>query len=285
MTASGTQERLDLAHVAEQIAREQTTAGDDGKPWSWQGYSGFATPHCKWGERPDSDILILSGALADEEMHRVLPFASNVSRLDTCVTVRVPDLPQEYLRGVYDSARNTTFPGGHKPSFEILQHSQRGDTLYVGARTSRNFGRLYNKHAESELEFYAGCYRYELEQKGDVAVARARRLAHDPDRQSGIQRHLHTFFSQRGVEPIFAAGEGRLPGPAFRRHPDDISRLLWLSGQVRKTLDTLDKHGLKEQALFALGLDSSHQTLDAGSRVGYNGSVGSAGAAKPNGRV
>lgn len=255
MTASGTQERLDLAARAEEIVRDEAAAGNDARPWAHWGYSGFGTRQAHWGERPDTDILMLSGAVADKYLAEVLPLASHVSRLDTCVTVRVPDAPDDLIRREYNAAIGHVFAGGHKPSYELLQHSRKGDTLYIGSRSSRTFGRLYNKHRESELAFYAGCYRYEVEYKNNVAEHSAHRLLAHPDRGATIQCDLHSFFEKRGVQPIWTPSSRRLPGAPFRPHSDDNRRLLWLSGQVRKSVEGLIERGLEDQVRFALGLD------------------------------
>lgn len=255
MTAAGTTERQDLEALAAEIVTTQQVAGAEVKPWGHWGYNGFGTTHAHYGQRPDSDCLVLSSALADDYLSRAVPLASHVSRLDSCVTVRAPDADDTLIIGGFDAGRTAIFRGGHKPSFELLQHSQRGTTLYVGSRASRTFGRLYNKHRESELAYYAGCFRYEVEQKNDVASNRARDLAADPDRRATLQRDVYSFFANRGVDPVFAPGDGRLSAIPFRPHTDDQRRLLWLAGQVRKSVAALCDRGREEDVRAALGLD------------------------------
>lgn len=255
MTAAGTVERQDLEALATEIVQAQQTAGAEVKPWGHWGYSGFGTRHAHYGQRPDSDCLVLSSALADDYLSRAVPLASHISRLDSCVTARAPEADDSLIVGGYDAGRNAVFRGGHKPAFELLQHSQRGVTLYVGSRASRTFGRLYNKHRESELDYYAGCFRYEVEQKNDVANCRALDLAAGTDRGDKVKRDVYAFFANRGVEPIFAPGDGRLSASPYRPHTDDQRRLLWLAGQVRTSVKALIERGHGQEVLDALGLD------------------------------
>lgn len=255
MTAAGTVERQDLEALAAEIVTGEQTAGSEVKPWAHWGYTGFGTNHAHYGQRPDSDCLVLSSALADDYLSRAIPLASHVSRLDLCVTARTGDADDTLIVGGFHAGRTAVFHGGHKPAFELLQHSQRGTTLYVGSRASRSFGRLYNKHRESERDYYAGCFRYEVEQKNDVAGDRAAYLAADPDRRGTIQRDVHSFFAKRGVQPCFPDGDGRLSVEPYRPHTDDQRRLLWLAGQVRVSVKALMDRGRTDDVLAALGLD------------------------------
>lgn len=262
ITAKGDVDRIILEHRAKGILLSEHARGDDLRPLTWRGYDGGQTRHCQYGQRQDSDLLRLSGALAADRLDEVLPLASNVTRLDLCVTCRLPGVTDELIRESYGQGREHQSDRGRAVDYQLLEHSRRGSTLYIGSRASRSYGRLYNKFSESQLDYFRGCFRYEVEAKGELAVALARALSVAPDRGASIQQYVHDHFSERGVEPAFHPTGHRLSVQPYRRRPDDSSRLAWLATQVAPTLERLRKRHLLDAGVQALGLADYMAPLD-----------------------
>lgn len=255
MTARDEVKRLWLDKLASRIFYDQAAAGADCRPLQWQGYSGIQTKEARYGRRSDTDLLVLSGALAADQLDRALPLADNVSRLDLCVTARI-DVPADLLiEESYEQTAAFRSRAGRSPQAQLIQNSWGGYTLNIGSRRSRAYGRVYNKHAQSELDYYAGCVRHELEAKGKLATSLAARVAASPDRDATCRTLVHQYLSGWGCPTLYESGEEEQRVAPFRRRTDDTSRLLWLERQVAPTLRRLQKKGLAPQAASALGLE------------------------------
>lgn len=264
ITVADEVDRIVLERRAERILLDERAKGDDLRPLTWRGYDGGQTRHARYGQREDSDMLQLSGPLAAEHLGAMVALAHNVTRLDVCVTTKLPGVSDVLIREAYDDGRAHADRQGRNVGYQLLEHSRRGSTLYVGARSSRAFGRLYNKFTESELGYYRDCFRYEVEAKGQLAGHLARDLVAAPDRDARIRSVVYDHFCQRGIAPGFKRGNDDLPLSPYRRRPDDLSRLAWLQRQVAPTLKRLEKRHLLDAGVQALGLTSYMNPLDSG---------------------
>lgn len=148
------------------------------KPSRPMGYDGWQVGPVFGGARADGYMLRVSGqsaqeafALWDEDFH--------VTRLDVQATLKsVPGQPAWGKWSVVAAeALQAHHPrrGGY-PHMRIEDGRGKGDTVKVGSRSSDRYGRLYDKEMESLDPAYAGCWRYEIEYKGDYALLAARHL-------------------------------------------------------------------------------------------------------------
>jgi hypothetical protein len=136
---------------------------------------------------------------------------------------------------------------GHKPEVQLLDNVPRGLTLSIGSRRSRFYARLYDKHAQSELEYYAGCLRFEVEAKRELGLTLAKELATSEDRRGYIKRLVQGSFRERGVPVHWSGDEPDLHVPPHRRRTDDLSRLIWFERDVMPALNRLALRGYAEQ--------------------------------------
>jgi DNA relaxase NicK len=255
-----------LADVARQMAanwsKAELSAGAKTQRAWVEGYELEVNGRVRFGEKPDSAILQVSGQLADDHLDELVDVASRISRIDLAVTVRTEE-PDPHVAGnaylealwFHDQHSRAAVPSRH-------QSAPKGDTVYLGHRDSERYFRLYNKQAECESAqdaagavHYRNCWRYELELKRSVAPTTADALARAPDRPAYCQQYLHDYVSGHGIVPIFTATGDRVLVPGFRRRSDLESRRAWLRSHAKPVVRfALERVG-REQVLRDLGLD------------------------------
>lgn len=223
-----------------------------------QGYRGHAANHVFWGERPDGGIVVLSGAEAQECWSVPVALAAHVTRLDLQVTAQLdrdqPRLAWQHYHQVERAQRRE----GRPIVPRIIYTPLRGDTLYLGARTSDVHARCYDKHREQPGQYPPGAWRYEVEYRHAPAqLAGTELLARSAVLPSVIST-VHGWFADRGAVPAFSAPadlEGPLQLDLSRSRSDDEKSLTWLTEQVRATVARLVEHGRLDDVLRALGLE------------------------------
>jgi DNA relaxase NicK len=234
---------------------EEAEDGEDIRPFRFQGYSGEQAGRVGYGVRDDGALMRLSGSVSDALLGHLLPLTSNVSRIDLAVTADLTGIPVNPVVEGYKSGREAATHGGTRSDFQIIRHSRKGDTLYTGARTSQRFGRIYNKFSESQLAFYAGCYRWELEAKGKLATRLAIAVADSADRHGAIRTVVHDYYKRLGCTPPWDEHSPDLHISAYRPRTTRLSRLLWLARQVKPVIDKLIAEGHADDVYAALAVD------------------------------
>jgi len=240
---------------ARHLVSAEASLGNPRQPWGANGYLGESAGRAAYGVRADSLLLRLSSDLANDCWEHVYALDFKATRIDLAVTVwlAAPD-NSVALRG-YRSGVGCSTLNGRKPIYSYICDSEGGSTLYVGRRSSERFGRLYNKSAESRDEAYEKAWRYELELKGDPAVAALSALGGNTNWRTTVTATVYEFFASRGVNPGWDGGDGALLSDPKPQDPDDYSKFTWLDGQVKPTVRGLvERHGLRG-VLDALGLD------------------------------
>jgi hypothetical protein len=248
--------KWEAARLAAQHALERECAdGEDESALRFQGYTGSQAGRVGYGTRDDGALIRLSGGLADEGLRDLLPLASNISRIDLAVTIKLPDGYPNPMKEGFRIGPTIKPPRGAAPDYQLIEHSRQGTTLYVGARTSPRFGRVYDKWKESQLDFYAGCTRYELEAKSKLAARLAAAVAGATDRRGTIRVLVRNYFQPRGVNIPDDEADDDLHISAFRPRTSDLSRLHWLATQVKGVADDLRARGRGADVAAALGMN------------------------------
>lgn len=246
--------KWEAARVAAQHALQREVAdGEDEKPLRFQGYDGCQAGRVGYGTRDDGAIIRLSGSLADEGLRDLLPLASNVSRIDLALTLSLPPTWPNPMKEGFRVGPTIKPARGAAPDYQLIEHSRQGTTLYVGARTSPRFGRVYDKWKQSQLDFYRGCTRYELEAKGRLAARVAAAVAGAADRRSTIRVYVRDYFQPRGVDVPYDETDADLHLSLYRPRTSDFSRLHWLGTQVKGVIDDLRARGRDADVDAALG--------------------------------
>ena len=245
---------------AEALWYAERERGEICGPWSGLGYHGEKSGPVAFGTRYDGVIMIVSGCDAGDAFNKCYVDGVQLSRLDLQVTVRYDPARPRLTQDQYRAAINKSKGERRNCGLRIVIDSEGGSTVYVGSRSSQAFGRLYNKRAESKLAHYDGCWRWEVEWKGDSARATGTFLRDDGDWRNRVAEIVCQFYILRGLDPPpFQLGAGLPVYPI--RPPTSVERQLeWLRTQVKGTVDELRAEGQSEEVLAALGLGSPVST-------------------------
>ena len=229
---------------------------DSIKPYRFRGYEGMRVEGLAWGKRPDSYLAIASGPTATQYWKLFMRHATNITRLDLQVTCALErpmiDLTQfywSYLKNLPKTRKIT-----------LLQNNGSGTTLYVGSRTSDQFGRIYDKGIESGKTPGPGeIWRYEVEYKAERAKHTCNELFLRSCRRkplsANIAKTVYNWYSAREILPIFGEPpDGDCIALQLKAEETTYERKLnWLRTQVRPTVQSLIPHN-RTNVLLALGL-------------------------------
>jgi len=248
------------------IAETFIGLADRVKPWRMRGYNGRVgfdlhgyTGGVAYGEnytRQENSYLAQAWGSVCEVLARKV-IASNhvrISRLDYAVTV----LFAEQLPPIGRWDINTDIANGYRLT-RIVPNDEGGGTLYVGARGSDVFGRVYDKGAQLGTfpeRFY---WRWEVEYKRDhaqQAYANWTEHVNSPHAYQAIAHEVTSWYTDHGIPiPIlsFTGWKRPLIRYATRVRSDDTT-VEWLHQQVNPALRKLHLSGRLAEALEALGV-------------------------------
>lgn len=251
---------LDLAHS---LAKVESTRGNKRKPWRSMGYTGYHVGRVEFGQRDSAcTILRLIGQLADDQIGVALSVSDQATRIDLALTHRPEPADPHVGPNAYTLAQMVYAQNPRSALPSATMDGRRGYTFYLGARTSDQYFRLYNKEAECRAsedpagaQRYAGCWRYELELKGGNVRKVAEAAFDVDDRADYVQSYLAQYATAHGIPTPFSSGANRVLLPGFRRRSDADTRLAHLEKNVRPTIAWLRDQGKLELALDALGLN------------------------------
>jgi len=258
-TGTGDSSRICAAEQFDRVAVRERNEGNFVLPWSSFGYSGWKCGKIRFGTRLDGCIVALSGKLADEEFRNSMSWCTNVSRLDLEATYRVNPEPSVILLRHLKELRAPRTVRGRQFRVTSVRDSAGGFTIYLGARSSSFYGRIYDKWVESGDPFFLGCLRYEMEVKKKLANRLAHGIYQHVVPRDAIDAQLSTFFRNRSCElPAAIPGCHSQVAPiscSLPRSVSDRSRLLaWLRTQVRPTVERLIEQGNADEVYTCLGL-------------------------------
>jgi len=233
------------------------------KAWTWQGYVGWSVGPLSWGQRIDSTIVRASGRAAAQWFANRFPIGHNVSRLDIQATVWIVSEVDARIALHNEQALQKRETLANRPyKVRLVKGFGDGDTLYLGARTSELFIRIYNKEKEQASdENYQGAIRYECELKNETALRIAQRLAQSAGAADDVAEFVAGYCLSRGVVLDVRRASDAAYLPYTGKSAGDLeSSLVWLTTQVAPTIRRLRREGYLEQALLALGV--SREDLD-----------------------
>lgn len=239
--------------LGRELVKLAASQQNERRDWKWKGYSGWHSQGVTCGRREDSDILQLSGVLADEWFDRVWLIADNCTRVDLAVTVKVEGECGDYIRQADLDARTYKAEKGQGPVCTLIASDGQPATFYLGQRVSDLYARLYDKGLESGHPSYAGCLRYEVEVKGSPADRTCVWLHSSGNRPDRIRSAVFEHYSRRGVKPVFRGVGGAVRLSNVRSPSDHTTRLAWLGASVRPVVEKLIAADLGKEALEALG--------------------------------
>jgi len=239
-------ERLQLeAKISKQIPYE----------WANKWYNGSRIDNIFWGySKTNGYIFIATQDAADKLARMATTSAKNITRLDLQVTILLSKPSIDIVKKSYEHVAD--YLSGRR-SYSMIMSSKGGRTLYVGSRSSDQYGRLYDKGVESGWFPARTCWRYEVELKTPRALPMAQELAQRTDLKTlrlDMQTYIHQWFKNRGVSPIFSPSSRGLVVEIARRVTTNEKKLTWLRTQVRPTIHKLTQAGLERHVWESLGL-------------------------------
>ena len=235
------------------------------RQWKFFGYDGFiyrgpnGKGHFAYGEASTEimgTIVQASGYFAQRYVEEFLCCDARWARVDLCVDcqleVPAPNLAMDY----YTWAKEN---GGGKRTYSIIQNTMQGSTLYVGSRSSYDFGRVYDKGMEISRENEPGkVWRYEIELKQERAKAAVNSLmsyhSRNQNTSHAIAVTVYDWFDRRNVPPVFKRKDSEGLNLSVKLEtPHETQKLLWLRKQVSPTVRELLSDN-KREVLDALGI-------------------------------
>lgn len=246
--------------LGNRILESEASAGNDVCEWGMSGYSGLKCGSVQLGHRADSSIIRLGSGVAFDNWLNVYHAAENFSRLDLQITARSNLKPKALIQRSYRDALKFSAQNGGMPRVSILKSSNGTATMYLGRRQSERFSRVYDKGAESGLDYFANSTRFEVELKGALCLPSLRVLSDSYRPMHAAAQIVLRHFRDRGLSLSMKNTTDRaLSAP--RRRSDQERRLEWLRKQVRPTVQALvaavglasveNVLGLREQSTMA----------------------------------
>lgn len=235
--------------------------GYDVRESGLQGYRGIAAGGCFAGDREDGSYLQLSGAHAQTYLHRILRTDLHVSRIDLAVTCRFAVMPKSLgadAQAMASKAGGSSNDTKRARKVYYMSGSDGGYTLYIGAPSSSQRGRLYNKEVQSDNPDYERCWRYEVVFKNALAMGILREISKTQEQQVSAYcaAVVRGWYVLRGVQTAWNAVNDDYVLPIIKNTPSDAAKKLqWLETQVRPALRWLIEHGYSQDAANALGVD------------------------------
>lgn len=239
--------------VGEELLCQQKEEGRTLQRATLRDYTGYRGDSLFVGTREQDSIIVASSDVAARHWQTIARTARNVSRLDVQASVWTHGEQPALARWSYNRLKRVPPGRGRPRSFTLIRTHPYGETLNVGKRQSDCYGRLYDwstAHSQGEA---ATIWRYEVEYKRAQALGNARTLLGTTDVGAEVSSLVHRWFSSRGLQPTWAAGESRLSnGAALVMQTRDP--LAWFRSSVSKTVAReIKRHGLRA-VVDALGL-------------------------------
>lgn len=225
------------------------------KTWKTLGYEGVGVPGIRIGKSKDLGfIAVLSGQVSNELWKFFLPGARRVTRVDLAVTARfgiaLPGLSKRYYEYVQECTEARP-----AQKYTLIENTKGGQTLYVGSRSSQQYGRVYDKGVEAKSAPPGFCWRYEVEYKKPLAQEITRVLKSVGQQESkAIVGTVHRWFASRSVPPMFRPEGDSIGTTVEAKVITDDRKVNWLRSQVAPTVAYLIARGRGHDALYALGL-------------------------------
>lgn len=229
--------------------------------WGAQGYRGEKVGKASYGVRADGAMLQVTGAWALHPTLLAVPY-TGVPRTDYAVTIWGLPEGAAVPRETGAASRAMAALAKRRPwDVTIYDGGRKGDTSYLGARTSKTFVRVYDKGREAGEPEYEGAIRFEVQSRNEYSAANLHYYTggdNAPHRTLAIvQREL----SNKGVSlPVNL----QLVAPEAPANPGkDLSTadrtLKWLVEGVAPSVARLQDEGVPYELLHRLLFGSRHE--------------------------
>lgn len=228
------------------------------------GFEGLSAGNCFVGENETNAYAQFSGEKADWAYDFLSHPNAHYSRIDAQVTVKRDVMDLKEGRRCLNAANraNADLPSGRKRNIRYMAGSDGGFTLYVGAASSTQSCRIYNKEVQSEDITYSRCWRYEVVLRNELSTQLAHTLANTTAARADFCVSFCTaWLAKRGVHIRGLEHSRGAALPIERTMPTDVERKLrWLKEQVQPSVEYLIGLGFRDAVLELLGLIVKSET-------------------------
>lgn len=252
ITTSETRNRI--AERCFQLREDYLALGEQSRDWTSYGYQGYDCGDLRWGRRGQDDLITLRGHGANQHFREFGYAATHCSRIDLAVTIRHAFHDINVASEAYNTLQEVARDLPISRNYSIITSLLGGDTLYVGKRSSQQFGRLYDKTLESASEEWANCWRWEVEFKKPLAWEVLTSLLRSSQPDEWINAQVHQWFEDRYVQPSWVVNNSYPAIAIKRKKTADEKALEWLAKTVRPTVERLIRRGKATQMLNSLGI-------------------------------
>jgi hypothetical protein len=208
------------------------------------GFLGKKVRHALYGDKKEWAMLQVSGYEAKQSM-KLARAGTQATRIDLQLTYRVePGTVEGCIRSAYESACDGKHLKKRPPSVRLIESRRKAQTVYVGARASDIFFRIYDKFEESGKEEYRDCVRFELELKGRLAKALWAKWVEGTGTLLQSLEMVVAMLSERGVA-VPNADLQEQDILKLKKSPSSLETTIgWLASQVSPTVTRLSSsHG------------------------------------------
>jgi hypothetical protein len=208
------------------------------------GFLGKRVRHALYGDKGTWGMVQVSGYEAKGSA-KLARAGTQATRIDLQLTFWVGENEVEScIRSAYDAACSAVNLKKRPPSVRLIESRHKAQTVYLGARASDVFFRIYDKFEESKKEEYRGCVRFELELKGRLAKALWQKWV---DGTGGIRASLEmviAMLSERGVQVPDSDLDNQDILCLKKQQTSIEATAAWLATQVTPTIKRLSgSHG------------------------------------------
>ena len=233
-----------LLSLGQELVYQEEECGGVRKAWYFQGFAGQQAGQVAAGFKSNGVCIRATGAAARDSAAELIDCADNISRLDLQLTVRSSNCTLQYAKDQYRLLNSSPRRKGGQLGHSLITSTYTGDTLYYGRRVSDQFGRLYNKSAEEQIDENPPRWRFEVEYKRAYAKAAAQRFAASNKSPGWVAGTVARWFSDRGTRPPVS----ELALGAIRSSPrgsaQEAARLEWLKRSVRPAvMELAERYG------------------------------------------
>lgn len=217
------------------------------------GYEIIKWPGFSYGLGPQGYIVTLSSLLASKYWLPFAAYAERCTRIDLQVTFEFKTDPLGLISNEYEGIMGDKSVDGRR-NYSLIKNRKGGQTLYVGSRSSTQFGRLYDKSRQDKSGQWVNAVRYEVQFNKPASSEVMRKLMNHYDDEDYIGDLVLSWFERRAVTPP------RLPSSLINeirvqteQNPFE-KKLEWLRSSVRPVVMMLGAAGLISDVEDALGI-------------------------------
>jgi DNA relaxase NicK len=251
-TAYRTSGRVPFKALGEDLIADEARQGQQVRTWRAAGYHGQQCGGVMYGARRDTWIIKLSSDVARERWREVRREATNVTRADVQITLRLKTSNANYFAEQRQRALASRRGRGRRANVTLISSSSDGDSLYLGKRSSNLYARVYDKGKEQKATRAGILIRQEVEAKAEAVEPLLAQLESSSSVEVECARVVSLYMERFAIQTIRGDSNFVWGARGVARRAD--AGCGWLRSAVAPTVLRLAECGRLQDALDALGI-------------------------------